>query len=268
MQTYGEAGQSDVAAQTFCYARWPMSRAEQIIDPRVADLTRAGEIRVALYLPQYSKDPTTGELRGWPIDLVRALGAHLGIAGVVVEHAAPPDAIASLVVGRCDAAIMGIDPLRAPVVDYSPPLVEADYTCLVPAGSAIHSVADADRPGVRIAAVHGHASTLALRRILKQATLVEAELLDPAFEILRNGEADLFASLRAVLLDYAAQLPGSRLLDGRYGFNALAIAVAKGQAGRLAAMTEFVEAAKSSGLVQQAIDRSGWRGIRVAPTEH
>ena len=39
----------------------------------------------------------------------------------------------------------------------------------------------------------------------------------------------------------------------------------KGQAGRLAYLTEFVEQAKASGLVQRALDRAGWRGIRVAP---
>src|SRR6516225_9017687 len=48
--------------------------AQQASDPRVADLVRAGKVRVALYLPQYTKDPATGELRGWPIELVRVLG--------------------------------------------------------------------------------------------------------------------------------------------------------------------------------------------------
>ena len=48
-------------------------------DPRVADLVQAGKVRVALYLPQYTKDPVTGELRGWCVDLVRALGERLGV---------------------------------------------------------------------------------------------------------------------------------------------------------------------------------------------
>ena len=49
------------------------------------------------------------------------------------------------------------------------------------------------------------------------------------------------------------------------GFNSIGIAVPKGKSDRLAALCEFVEAAKASGLVQQAIDRSGWHGIRVVP---
>jgi polar amino acid transport system substrate-binding protein len=242
-----------------------MTETQQTNDPRVADLVRAGKVRVALYVPQYTKDPITGELRGWAADIARALGASLGIAGVPVEHPHPPEAVASLTAGICDAAILGIDPTRAGAVDYSPPFVEADYTCLVPAGSSIRSVEDADRPGVRIAAVRGHASTLALSRMLKRATLVYADMPDPTFEILRRGEASVFASLREVLLQYSAQLPGSRVLDSRYGFNSLAIAVPKGQVGRLAYVSDFIEEAKASGLVQQAIERSGWRGLKVAP---
>ena len=68
-----------------------------------------------------------------------------------------------------------------------------------------------------------------------------------------------------MVLMYSTQLPGSRVLAERYGFNLLAIAVPKGQAGRLAYLTEFVEQAKASGLVQRVLDRAGWRGVRVAP---
>jgi len=234
-------------------------------DPRVADLVRAGKVRVALYLPQYTKDPATGELRGWCVDLVRALGAHIGIAGVPVEHDTPPLAMASLKSGACDAGILGIDPSRTAMVDYSPPVVEADFTCLVPAGSSIRSVADADRPGTRIAVVRNHASTLALSRILKHASLVYADTVEPTFELIRRGEADLFASLREMVVRFSVQLPGSRVLEERYGFNPLAMAVPKGETGRCAYLSEFIEEAKSSGLVQQIIDRGGWRGIRVAP---
>jgi polar amino acid transport system substrate-binding protein len=132
-------------------------------------------------------------------------------------------------------------------------------------GSPYRSLADADRPDVRIAAVRNHASTTALAQIVKHATFVYADMPDATFDILRSGKADLFASLRQVLLQYSAQLPGSRLFDGRYGFNSIGIAVPKGMPGRLAAVNEFAEEAKSSGLVRQVIDRSGWSGIRVAP---
>jgi polar amino acid transport system substrate-binding protein len=115
--------------------------------------------------------------------------------------------------------------------------------------------------------VRDHASTLALSRIVKHATFVYADTPDPTFEILRRGDADLFISLHEVLLGYAQQLPGSRVLAERYGFNSIGLAVPKGQAEHLARFSEFVEKAKASGVVQRAIDRSGWRGARVAPLQ-
>jgi polar amino acid transport system substrate-binding protein len=242
-----------------------MTQSQQSADPRIADLARAGQVRVALYVPQYTKDLATGELRGWTIDLIAALGERLGIRGIPVEHPTPPDAVASVVAGRCDTAILGIEKVRGAVVDYSPGLLEADYTLLVPAGSAIGSVADADRPDVRIAVVRNHASTMTLERMLKHAELVYADMPNPTFEILRSGNASVMASLHEILLRYSAQLPGSRVMEQRYGFNTLAMAVAKGQTGRLAYLSEFVEAAKAAGVVQRAIDRSGWRGLHVAP---
>lgn len=242
-----------------------MTNAQEATDPRVADLVRASKVRVALYVPQYTKDPPTGELLGWCVDLVHALGARIGIKGVPVEHPNPANALTSVVSGTCDAAIIGIEASRATKVDFSPPMVEADYTILAPAGSPFRSVADADRPGVRIAAVRNHASTMALSQMIKHATFVYADMPTPTFEILRRGEADLFASLHEVLRHYAAQLPGAQVWPDRYGFNSLGMAVPKGQPGRLAYISEFVEEAKSSGLVQRVLDHAGWRGVHVAP---
>jgi polar amino acid transport system substrate-binding protein len=241
-----------------------MTDAQQATDPRVADLARAGKVRVALYVPQYTKDPVTGELRGWCVDLVHALGARIGVTGEPVEHPNPANALTSVASGSCDAAIIGIEALRATKVDYSPPIVEADYTILAPAGSPYRTMADADRADVRIAAVRHHASTIALSKLIKNATFVYADMPDPTFEILRRGDADLFASLHEVLRHYVIQLPGSLMWPGRYGFNSLGIAVPKGLPDRLAYVSEFGEEAKSSGLVQRVLDRAAWSGVHVA----
>jgi len=105
---------------------------------------------------------------------------------------------------------------------------------------------------------------LALGRIVKHAELVGVELPDSAFDLLRAGHADAFALPREQLLDYSNKLPGSRVLEDSYGVNLVAMAVAKGQAGRLAYINEFIEAAKASGLIQRAIDRGALRGFAVA----
>jgi polar amino acid transport system substrate-binding protein len=241
-----------------------MAQTQQTADPRVADLVQAGRVRVALHVPLYKKDPATGRLSGWPIDLIAALGARVGVQGVPVEHPNPAESLMSVASGSCDCGIIGIEAERATKIDYSPPVVEADYTVLARAGFPYQSIADADRQGVRIAAVRDHASTIALNKIIKHAKFVYADMPEPTFQILQRGDADLFASLHEVLRHYVERLPGSRIWDGRYGFNALGFSVPKGQAGRLAFLSEFAEYAKASGVVRRAINHSGWTGIRVA----
>src|SRR5262245_6997879 len=78
-------------------------------------------------------------------------------------------------------------------------------------------------------------------------------------------KADKCSALAHVGLS-APKLPGSRLLEESYGANRFGMAVSKGQAaGRLAYMSEFIDEARASGLIQRIIDRSGLVGLQVVP---
>ena len=117
--------------------------------------------------------------------------------------------------------------------------------------------------------VRNHASTLALSRTTKNAELVSAEIPDAAFDLLRTGAADAFASIRPSLMTYLSKLPGSRVLDDRYGSNVLSMVVPKNHAGWLSYVSEFAEEAKVSGLVQRAIDQAGFLvGLLHVPHRH
>jgi polar amino acid transport system substrate-binding protein len=249
-------------------ARAAAAGAQPSSDPRVADLVQTGSIRVAVFPPQYTKNPATGEIGGMQIDLARALAARLGIAVLPVEYATPAEVVESLKAGACDMAFLVVDPVRAAAVDFSPPYVERDFTYLVPADSTIRGAADADQSGIRIAVVRAHASTLALSRIVQHAELVQAESLDAALDLLRSGKVHLVASARHDLVKYSAQLPGSRVLKDRYGSSQGAIAVAKGHPGWLAYISEFIEEAKVSGVVQQVLERAGQGDAQMAPQGH
>ncbi|MBI3069117.1 MAG: transporter substrate-binding domain-containing protein [Betaproteobacteria bacterium] len=242
----------------------PIVDTQRASDARVVDLVRAGRVRVALF-PSflYGKDPVTGELRGVGIEIARALGARLGVEVLLVEYPTPPKVLEGLKARASDLAFLGIDPTRSADADFTPPYLQADFTYLVPAGSSIRRVLDADQRGVRIAVVRNHAMDFALRGILKQAEPVYAENPDASFDLLRTRCANVLAGIRPGLLEYAARLPGSRVLEDRYGANAIAIAVPKGRGGWLAYMSEFLEEAKKSRLVEQAIARAGLRGVQV-----
>jgi polar amino acid transport system substrate-binding protein len=199
------------------------------------------------------------------VQLAQALAERLGIKVELVGFSTPLLVVECLKAGACDLAYMGIEPSRVGEVGFSLPFMQQDFTHLVPAGSSIHNFADADRTGVRIAVVRDHASTLALKRVLKNAETVSAETPDAALDLVRSGQANAWATPRFSATASSAQLPGSRVLEDRYGANLIALAVPKGEAGRLAYVTEFIEEAKASELVQRAIERAGLRGYQVVP---
>src|ERR1700733_1216886 len=236
-------------------------------DPRVAALAAAGAIRLALFLPQYTE--AAAGIRGIgtgfiAIEIVGALAAQLGVATQVIKYPSPKEAVAGLQNGACDVAFLGIEPSRVAVVDFSPALFQFDYSLLVPAGAPIGSLADAQRAGRRIGLVDGHASALALRRIVKQAELIGVELPESAFDLLRDRKVDVLAFPRDQLIAFAERLPGARVLAKGYGVNRVGMAVAKGGAGLLSYLSDFAEEAKTTGLVRRVIERGSLGGFDVA----
>jgi polar amino acid transport system substrate-binding protein len=236
---------------------------------RMEDIIRAGQLRLALFLPQYQRDAVSSELRGigtgyLALEIARKLAERLAVGLAVVEYPTPAAALAALKAAACDIGFFGIEPSRVAEFDFTPAIFQFGYSYLVPADSAIASIAEADRPGIKIAFVRGHASALALARLVERAELIGATLPDEGFELLRGGDADVFALPRDHLLEYAAKLPGARVLAENYGVNRVGMAVRKGRAGLLGYLNEFVVEAKGSGFIAGAIERGGLRCFEMA----
>ena len=127
-------------------------------DAAVADLVGAGQVRIGMFPPHYIKNVTTGELKGWGVDLALALAARIGVEARPVEYPGPDKLLEGLNADACDAGFLVNSPVWANAVDYSQPFLQQDFTFLLPPGSSIRSIADVDRPEVRIAVVRHHAS--------------------------------------------------------------------------------------------------------------
>src|SRR5262249_56167597 len=100
-------------------------------DPRIEDLLRAGKVRIAVFPPEYTKDSSTGELRGWAVDVACALAARIGIENKVVEYPGPQPVLDDLKSGACDVAFLTMDPSWPAQVDFSPPLIQPTWSRLI-----------------------------------------------------------------------------------------------------------------------------------------
>jgi polar amino acid transport system substrate-binding protein len=237
-------------------------------DPRIADIVAAGKIRIGLGLGNHAaamKDPATGELHGMAVDLARALAARIGVPLEVVEYPRPGAVFDGARNGAWDVTFLVIDPVRTAAADASPAYLQSEFTYLVPAGSRIHDIGDADREGIKIAVPRGDAVDLTLTRILKHAALARVDNQAAGIAMLRAGAVNAYAAPRSSLLSLSAQVPSSRVLAGAFAITAWAAFVPKGHAERLAYVSAFVEQAKADGTVAQFIAREGLRGIDVTP---
>lgn len=246
-------------------------RAAPSTDPRVADLVAAGKVRVGLGLGNHAsafKDPATGEMRGVAADLARALAERIGVALEVVEYPRPGAVFEGAHTGAWDVTFLVVDPLREAAADASPPYMRSEFTYLVPAGSPIHNLAEADQPGIKIGVPRGDAVDLSLSRILKRAQLIRAETQAAGIDLLRRGAINAYAAPRSALMVLSPRVPGSHVLADAFAQISWAAFVPKGHDGRLAYVTAFVEQAKADGMVAQFIAREGLQGIEVTPAWH
>ncbi|HYE89893.1 MAG TPA: transporter substrate-binding domain-containing protein [Terriglobales bacterium] len=239
------------------------------ITPSVrADLASTGAVRAAINYGNFilaTKDTATGESRGAAIDLANELGRRLGVPVQLVAY----DSVA--VMGDAaptnvwDIAFLGSDPAREKLMSFTAAYLEIEATYLVRGDSRLRSATEVDREGVRVAAPARANYELYLKRTLARAQLVSTEGADAAFQALASGQVEALAGLKQALLGLQEKLPGSRIVDGRFMAVQQSIAVPKGRDAGLAFLRGLVEDAKKSGLVARAIERTGARGVNVAP---
>lgn len=233
-----------------------------------ADLAPTGKIRAGVNYGNFilaTKDPATGESRGVAVDLAHELGRRLQVPVEIVAYDSVGAMVDAAPTGAWDIAFLGSEPARETVIGFTAAYLEIEATYLVPGSSALRDAADVDRAGVRVGAPARANYELFLTRTLKHAALVSAPNADAAFQMLVSGEVHALAGLKQGLLGLVPKLPGSRLLDGRFMAVQQSIGVPKGRDAGLRYLRGVVEDAKASGLVARAIERTGARGVSVAP---
>jgi polar amino acid transport system substrate-binding protein len=234
----------------------------------LSDLAPTGRLRVGVNYGNpvlATRDPSSGDLSGVAVDLARELGKRVKVPVELVAFESAGKMFDAVKTGAWDVAFLALDPGRADQIDFSAPYIEIEGTYLVPAGSPLHDIGDVDREGVRIGISSGSAYDLFLSRSIQHAELTRAPDPNGAFELILAGKVDVAAGVRQHLVANVKKLPGSRVLDGRFMAIQQALGIVKGRSAGAQYLREFIEEAKASGLVTQAIEKAGIRGVSVAP---
>ena len=246
----------------------PTTGAQPMQQDVLSELAPTGVLRAGVNLGNFllvTGRTASGDPEGVSPDMARAIADRLGVPVRYVPFPRPGQLADAVGTDAWDIGLIGAEPQRAEKIAFTAAYCEIEATYLVPAGSPIRSLAEVDRPGVRIAVTARAAYDLWLERNIHQATLVRTDTIDSAFTTFKDDGLEVLAGLRPRLLTDAEALPGSRILDGSFTAVQQAIGTARANEAGAAFLREFVEEAKASGLVAGFIERHKVRGLSVAP---
>jgi polar amino acid transport system substrate-binding protein len=230
----------------------------------VTQLAPTGSLRIGVYPgspTSFMPASGAGEPVGIAHDLGRALARRLGVPAQIVQFSRVAEIVEALQRGEVDFTFTNASAARARLIDFSQPLVRLELGLLVPAGSPVTGIDTLDRTGIRVGVTQGSSSLSTLGARLTQARIVQARSVSAARQMLSAGELDAFATNKAILFELADQVPGARVLEGRWGFEHLAIALPKGRPVGLQFVEAWVGRELPATELQAIITRSGLRGM-------
>jgi polar amino acid transport system substrate-binding protein len=234
----------------------------------IAELAPTGVLRTGINLSNFllvTGATPAGDPVGVAPDMALEIANRLGVPVKYHTFKTPAELADKALSNVWDIGLIGAEPQRAEMIAFTNAYVEIESTYLVPAGSPLQTIADVDRPGIRIAVTGKTAYCLWLDRNIKHATLHRSDSFDTAFAEFTGSKLDALAGLRPGLINDAAKLPGSRLLDGRFAAVQQAIGTQKKNTVAAIFLNEFAEEVKRSGFVQSLIERHRVQGLTVAP---
>ena len=233
-----------------------------------SEIAPTGKLRVGANMSNFlltAKDPATGARRGLVVDLGHELGKRLGLPVEIVPFPNPGALADAAGQNVWDVGFIGAEPQRAKEIDFSPAYVEIEAVYLVPQGSPLKSIADVDKPGIRVITNERAAYELWLSRNLKHAKPITEKGADQAFKRFVDEKLEAYAGLKPRLTTDRDKLPGSRILDGRFTAVQQAAGTPKGRPLGAQYLCAFIEDIKSTGLVARPIAKPNVRGLTVAP---
>ena len=234
----------------------------------ISEIAPTGTLRAGINLANIylvtGKD-LSGDPDGVSPNLAKAIADKLGVNLTYVQCPTPGGTAETIRNQTCDIVMIADEPARAEFINFTNAYVEIEATYIVPSGSTFQTVADVDKTGVRIAVSATSAYDLYLTRTLKNATLHRAEGLPAAVDLFARENLEALAGLRPALSENLRDVPGCRILNGRYMSVQQAIGTKHENLATIDFLQDFVLRAKESGLILDLLNRHTVNGqLQVA----
>ncbi len=226
-------------------------------------LAPTGKLRAGLYPgtpTSYIRDNTAAEPKGVGYELGKELAKRLGVPYEPVVFSKNAEVLEAVKKGQVDVAFTNATATRAKDMDFTTPYLDIELGYLVPQGSTVTSMADIDRPGIRVGVTERSSSDAVLSRDLKNASVVRSSTVKIGIEMLAKRQIDAYATNKPTLFEMADALTGAKVLDGRWGHEHHAVAIPKGRDVGMAFVRKFAADVRAEGLVKAAAQRAGLRG--------
>jgi glutamate transport system substrate-binding protein len=237
----------------------------------MARLQQKGEITIGVKydVPPFGfKNPRTGQVEGFDVDLGKAVSRALGVRPRFIE-AISDNRVPFLQKGTADLILstMTITRERNKEIDFSEPYYVAHGRILVPRDSTIQSVADLDGKRVCTALGSTYADTLKQKAPKAQLRLVDS--YSECLELIQNGAVDAVSTDDVILTGMIAQdkrlkLVGPQLTTEPYGAG-----IKKGDARFQAFVNEVISKYKSDGSWERSYEKwvGRYTGQKQQPTQ-
>ena len=184
-----------------------------------SELAPTGVLRAAINMSNFllvTGKTASGDPQGVAPDMAGEIARRLGVPVTYVKYERPSHLADAAGSNVWDIGLIGAEPQRAEKISFTPAYCEIEATYLVPPGSPIASIAEVDRPGVRITTRRGAAYCLWLERNIKQAKLLLSDTAEGPFDQFVAEKLEAYASLRPQLLTDVNKLPGLKNPAGQF----------------------------------------------------
>jgi glutamate transport system substrate-binding protein len=234
----------------------------------MAQLQQQGEITIGVKfdVPPFGfKNPQTGEVEGFDVDLGRAIAEKLGVQPRFIE-AISDNRIPFLVDGTVDLILstMTITKERDLEIDFSEPYYIAGGRVLVPQDSDIQGVEDLG--GRRVCTARGSTYQESIKQQTPDADLRLIDTYSECFELIQDGAVDAVSTDNVILTGMIVQDETLKMVGDEFTTEPYGAGIVDGDTE----FKEFVDGViaeyKEDGRWEEAYQK--WVGQHIPESEH